>query len=141
MQRVLVEQQADQSSKQCTWTTPLSFSKVRALPKTRLAQLQHLTHPNYEKYLMARPGLEHYTLLEYLMQHHCPTVVDIGTRYIASALALATHGVVVDTVDIPISTERQTAFRGTRRKGVARQGPIARFADSLSQCQSIAIIE
>jgi hypothetical protein len=90
-------------------------SKVLSLPKNRLGELKQFTHPNYEKFMMNAPGKEHYTLLEYMTSTYgdCRHVVDIGTRYAASSLALGAHEVPVWTFDIPKSTERTLAFRGT----------------------------
>jgi len=91
---------------------------VRAHSKDQLQKLKLFTEPGYEKFLLADPGKEHYTLFHYLTKNFhfpddCRHVVDIGTRYVASALALgATGGVTVKTFDLPSSTERTTAFRG-----------------------------
>lgn len=97
------------------------------MSKDRLSQLKHFTVERYEKYFMSKPGQEHYTLLEYLMktfgpveikpcagQDHRRHVGDIGTRYIASALALgaASQDIAVKTFDLPDSRERKEAFRG-----------------------------
>jgi hypothetical protein len=89
-------------------------SKVQSFPKNRLSELKQFTFPNYEKHMMNSPGKEHYTLLEYMTSTYgdCRHVVDIGTRYVASSLALGSHGVPVWTFDIPTSTERKFAFRG-----------------------------
>lgn len=104
----------------------IDFQAVREMSKDRLSQLKQYTVQRYEKFVMAPPGREHYTLLEYIVStfgpretepcadsEHRRHVADIGTRYIASALALgASHGVVVKTFDLPNSRERQEAFRG-----------------------------
>lgn len=104
----------------------IDFKEVRSMSKDRLAELKQFTIQKYEKFVMAKPGREHYTLLEYLVKKFGPKeiqpcadrvhrrhIVDIGTRYVASALALgASHGVVVKTFDLPESQERQHAFRG-----------------------------
>ena len=103
----------------------IDFDAVRKLPKTRLDQLKQYTVQRYEKFVMAPPGREHYTLMEWLVQTYsdavnatdaCPVrhVGDIGTRYVASALALGSHyGNSVKTFDLPNSRERNGAFRGT----------------------------
>jgi hypothetical protein len=89
----------------------------------RLRQVQHLTVQRYEKYLTAPPGQEHYSLLHYLVGTYgggrdvgdCRHVVDIGTRYVASSLALGStlnHPTKVWTFDLPKSQERVEAYRG-----------------------------
>jgi len=104
----------------------IDFNTVRSMSKDRLSQLKQFTVERYEKHVMAPPGREHYTLLEYFIYTYGPVeakpcfnsehkrhVVDIGTRYVASALALgASHGTVVRTFDLPKSRERVEAFRG-----------------------------
>jgi hypothetical protein len=111
----------------------IDFNAVQTMSKDRLSQLKQFTVQRYEKFAMAPPGREHYTLLEYLISTYapvetnpCATVIqqqqqqqhrrhvgDIGTRYAASALALgASHGTVVRTFDLPNSKERREAFRG-----------------------------
>jgi hypothetical protein len=89
-------------------------SKVRSFSKTRLSELKQFTYPKYEKHMMNKAGNEHYTLLEYMTATYgdCRHVVDIGTRYVASSLALGAHEPPVWTFDIPTSTERTLAFRG-----------------------------
>ncbi|CAB9514454.1 expressed unknown protein [Seminavis robusta] len=87
---------------------------IRAQSKDKLNQLKQFTLPDYEQYMMAPPGKEHYTLWHYLTQTYhkdCRHVVDIGTRYAASALALGAAGAKVRTFDIPTSKERSLAFR------------------------------
>jgi hypothetical protein len=93
-------------------------SKVLSFSKNRLSELKQFTHPNYEKHMMNAPGKEHYTLLEYMTATYgdCRHVVDIGTRYVASSLALGSHETPVWTFDIPKSTERKSAFRGASEK-------------------------
>jgi hypothetical protein len=93
-------------------------SKVRSFSKTRLDELKQFTHPNYEKHMMNTAGREHYTLLEYMTATYgdCRHIVDIGTRYVASSLALGAHEPPVWTFDIPTSTERNFAFRGETEK-------------------------
>ncbi|CAB9518805.1 expressed unknown protein [Seminavis robusta] len=88
---------------------------IRAQSKDKLDQLKQFTEPSYEQYMMANPGQEHYTLWHYLTQTYhkdCRHVVDIGTRYAASALALGAAGTKVRTFDIPNGNERFQAFRG-----------------------------
>jgi hypothetical protein len=87
---------------------------IRALPKTRLQELIGFTDPRYEKHMMNAAGREHYTLLEYMTATYgdCRHVVDIGTRFVASSLALGSHETEVWTFDLPRSTERILAFRG-----------------------------
>jgi hypothetical protein len=93
-------------------------SKVLSFPKNRLSELKQFTHPKYEKHMMNAPGNEHYTLLEYMTSTYgdCRHVVDIGTRYAASSLALGASEVPVWTFDVPRSTERESAFRGKSEK-------------------------
>jgi len=90
---------------------------IRSQSKALLDQLKKYTVPSYEGFFMGDPGVEHYTLLHYLTKHYhakddCRHVVDIGTRYVASSLALGATGVPVKTFDIPTSQERVFAFRG-----------------------------
>jgi hypothetical protein len=105
----------------------------------RLRQVQHLTVERYEKYLTARPGAEHYPLLHYLVGQYgagagdCRHVVDIGTRYVASSLALAstqTNPTRVWTFDLPKSQERLEAYRG--KNGEAWQAECKRFGIDIS---------
>eukprot|EP00977_Amphora_coffeiformis_P009027 scaffold2043_cov166-Amphora_coffeaeformis.AAC.26 len=44
----------------------INFDAVRRMPKVRLKHLKEFTVTQYENYVMAPPGSEHYTLLEYL---------------------------------------------------------------------------
>jgi hypothetical protein len=89
---------------------------------------------SYEKYLTSPPGREHYALLHYLVDRYgaakgapasggsiggqddeCRHVVDVGTRYAASAAALgspARRPTRVWTFDLPASREREEAYRG-----------------------------
>jgi hypothetical protein len=92
-------------------------SAIRAHPKEKLHLLKQFTIPSYEKYMTDIPGKEHYTLLHWLTSTYhvhsdCRHVVDIGTRFAASALALGATGIPVKTFDIPTSRERIHAFRG-----------------------------
>jgi len=95
----------------------ISKSAVKSHSKADLDQLKQFTVRNYEQYMMADPGKEHYTLWHYLTSNFhssgdCRHVVDIGTRYTASALALGATGIPVKTFDIAQSRERFQAFRG-----------------------------
>jgi hypothetical protein len=83
------------------------------LRSTRLDELKGFTEPRYEKHLINRPGQEHYALLHYIMFTYgdCRHVVDIGTRYVTSSIALSSAGHNVETFDLPESTERFSAFR------------------------------
>jgi hypothetical protein len=93
-------------------------SKVLSFPKNRLGELKQFTYLNFEKHMMSAPGKEHYTLLEYMTSTYgdCRHVVDIGTLYVASSLALGAHEAPVWTFDTPRSTERNLAFRGESEK-------------------------
>ena len=99
---------------------------IRAQSKDSLEQLKQFTEPSYEQYMMAEAGQEHYTLWHYLTKTYhspqdCRHIVDIGTRYTASALALGATGIDVQTFDIPTSTERTHAFRGKPEEEWQRQ--------------------
>jgi hypothetical protein len=97
----------------------LDFADIRRTSDTaRLQQVVKYTAPKYEKFMRDAAGREHYALLHYLAAtygDHCRAVVDIGTRYVASSLALASTSSLqrVHIFDIPKSRERQVAFRGT----------------------------
>jgi len=104
----------------------LDFAAIQAFdPKDRFEEIKGFTAVDYEQYLLGPAGSEHYILLHYLATHYaddptssCPEqrrhMVDIGTRYVTSALALAsavpTHPIVW-TFDTPESMERTGAFR------------------------------
>ena len=93
----------------------IDFEEVRQLPTTPLEKVKNLTIESYEKYMSAPAGREHYALLKYLSQKFgdCRHVTDIGTRYVSSALAMASNlKTPVWTFDLPSSTERKMAFRG-----------------------------
>lgn len=64
-------------------------------------------------HLTNRPGQEHYALIHWIMFTYgdCRHVVDIGTRYVASSIALSSSGHNVETFDLPASVERLEAFR------------------------------
>lgn len=90
---------------------------IRAQSRERLHKLKEFTILQYERFLVDEAGKEHYSLWHYLTKNYhlpndCRHVVDIGTRYVASALALGATGVPVKTFDIPGSNERKAAFRG-----------------------------
>lgn len=90
---------------------------IRAQPKDMLHLLKQFSKLQYEKFMTDVAGKEHYTLLHWLTNTYhtkedCRHVVDIGTRYVASSLALGATGVPVKTFDIPKSKERLDAFRG-----------------------------
>jgi hypothetical protein len=89
-------------------------SDIRSFSKQRLNELIQFTDPRYEKHMMNAPGREHYTLLEYMAATFgdCQHVVDIGTRFVASSLAVGSHETPVWTFDLARSTERKLAFRG-----------------------------
>mmetsp|Transcript_20788 Transcript_20788/g.57474 ORF Transcript_20788/g.57474 Transcript_20788/m.57474 type:complete len:360 (-) Transcript_20788:113-1192(-) len=95
----------------------LSRSRLGASSHPRLQEVKRFTKPSYETFLSGPPGREHYTLLHYLASTYgrtdCRHLVDVGTRFVASSLALAAAaGHMVVTVDLPGSTERRLAFRG-----------------------------
>ena len=101
----------------------LDFSKVQQMNMDRLHQVKGFTCDGYDEFMISPAGTEHYTLLHYLSKSYADPelnpacqrrhLVDIGTRYVASSLSMASASPVkVWTFDIPDSTERQTAFRG-----------------------------
>jgi hypothetical protein len=105
------------SSLTATGNIILNKTAIRNHSKQKLHDVIKFTHPDYEQFMMADPSVEHYTLWSYLTQNYhaaddCRHVVDIGTRYVSSALALGATGVKVKTFDIPNSGERVHAFRG-----------------------------
>lgn len=71
----------------------IDFEQVRNFANTPLEKVKGFTTEEYEKYMMAQAGTEHYALLNYLFQTFgdCRHVIDIGTRYVASALAMASN--------------------------------------------------
>jgi len=91
----------------------IDFNAVKASSKSRIDEIKQFTFLKYEKHMMSNPGLEHYALLHYLTKTYgdCRHVTDIGTRYVASALALSASGSPAWTFDLPTSRERMTAFR------------------------------
>jgi hypothetical protein len=93
----------------------LDFEEVRKFDNAPLEKVKGFTIADYEQYMTSPPGREHYALLNYISQTYgdCRHVTDIGTRYVSSALAMASNlKTPVWTFDLPSSTERQAAFRG-----------------------------
>lgn len=95
----------------------LETTAIQNHDNDRIDAVKQFTFINYEKFMMGPAGSEHYKLLNYLTNTYgndCRHVVDIGTRYVASSLALGAsqHGNKIWTFDLPQSTERTTAFRG-----------------------------
>jgi hypothetical protein len=87
----------------------IDFEAVRNFPNTPLEKVKGFTIQDYEKYMMAPAGKEHYSLLNYLSQQFgdCRHVTDIGTRYVSSALAMSSNmKTPVWTFDLPTSKER-----------------------------------
>ena len=98
----------------------------------RLQRVLEFTQPKYSEYMAKAAGIEHYALLHTLTSQHGETtssnhcganhcrrpIVDIGTRYVASSLALGSgqEGVPIWTFDLPSSHERRLAFRGRSKK-------------------------
>jgi hypothetical protein len=103
----------------------LDFAKIKSSDIDRLRQVKGFTAEEYEKYITAPVGTEHYALLHYLSKNYADPelvtsckrrhLVDIGTRYVASSLSMASDlhpPPKVMTFDIPNSKERLVAFRG-----------------------------
>jgi hypothetical protein len=102
----------------------LDFSKVQQMTNIdRLHQVKGFTDEGYEVFMTSPAGVEHYTLLHYLSNNYADPeldpacqrrhLVDIGTRYVASSLSMASaSSVKVWTFDLPDSMERANAFRG-----------------------------
>jgi hypothetical protein len=93
----------------------IDFEEVRKFANTPLEKIKGFTISDYEQYMMSPAGKEHYALLNYLSQTFadCRHIVDIGTRYVSSALAMASNlKTPVWTFDLPSSNERLAAFRG-----------------------------
>ena len=110
-----------------TLTKPivLDFAKIKSSNIDRLHLVKGFTEEGYEQYMISPAGLEHYTLLHYLSKNYADPglvspcerrhLVDIGTRYVASSLSMASDlhpPPKVLTFDIPTSMERVHAFRG-----------------------------
>lgn len=92
----------------------VDFEKIRNFGRGPLERVKNFTSDGYVGYLLDDAGKEHYTLLNYISAKYgdCRPFVDIGTRYVTSALALGSHESAVWTFDIPQSSERRRAFRG-----------------------------
>lgn len=89
-------------------------TSLRAFDRSKLNPLKQFTREDHEPYMVDDPGKEHYALWHWLTTTYGDDrhVLDIGTRFVTSALALGASGTKVKTVDIPQSTERGFAFRG-----------------------------
>lgn len=93
----------------------IDFEEVRNFANDPLEKVKGFTVKEYEQYVMAPAGKEHYALLNFLSQKFgdCRHVTDIGTRYVSSALAMASNlRTPIWTFDLPSSKERVAAFRG-----------------------------
>lgn len=93
----------------------IDYEQIRRMDKSLLTNVKDFTNEEYVNYLLAEPGKEHYTLLSYLSSIYgdCRHFTDIGTRVVASALALGSNlKSPVWTFDLPSSSERKGAFRG-----------------------------
>lgn len=93
----------------------IDFNAVKAINKNSLDLVSHHTIDNYRRHMMNDAGKEHYALLHYISTTYgdCRHFMDIGTRYVASALALGSNfRTPVWTFDLPDSKERLAAFRG-----------------------------
>jgi hypothetical protein len=110
----------------------ISKKELQGQSSESIDSIKQFTYPTYEKFMMSPPGTEHYALLHYLTRKYGKSrshfsegcsyhVVDIGTRYIASALALGITGVPTKTFDVPGSTERQRGFRDKTEEEWQRQ--------------------
>ena len=99
----------------------IDFAAVRknALEnKSVMAQVNKYTETNHQKLLLMNPGVEHYPLQQYMTQTYgdCRHIMDIGTRYVASSLALGSNfRTPVWTFDMAVSTERQRAFQAAQK--------------------------
>ena len=107
----------------------LDFAKIKSSNIDRLHRVNGFTEGGYEQYMVSPAGTEHYTLLHYLSKNYADPgvvspcerrhLVDIGTRYVASSLSMASDlhpPPKVLTFDIPTSMERAHAFRGKTEK-------------------------
>ena len=93
----------------------IDYDKIRRIDKRPLENLQNFTTPAYVKHMLNDAGKEHYPFLNYLSNTYgdCRHFADIGTRVIASSIALGSNlKSPVWTFDIPGSKERHAAFRG-----------------------------
>jgi len=93
----------------------IDYEKIRRMDKSLLTNVKDFTSEAYVNYLLAEPGKEHYPFLSYLSSTYgdCRHFTDIGTRVVASALALGSNlKSPVWTFDLPSIYERKGAFRG-----------------------------
>ena len=103
----------------------LDFKEIKATTDNqRLNDVKGFTELKHEQWILSPAGSEHYILLHHLATQPsiistCPRhhqhLVDIGTRYVTSALAMASASPMhpkVLTFDTPTSIERTRAFRG-----------------------------
>ena len=93
----------------------IDFEEVRNFANDPLENIKGFTTKEYEGFMMAPAGREHYALLNFLSQKFgdCRHITDSGTRYVSSALAMASNlRTPVWTFDLPTSKERVHAFRG-----------------------------
>ena len=92
----------------------IDYEKIRGMDKSPLERVKDFTSEEYVKFLLSDAGTEHYPFLNYLSATYgdCRHFTDIGTRVVASSLALGSNlKTPVWTFDIPASNERQGAFR------------------------------
>ena len=118
----------------------LDFTEIKATNNQRLIDIKGFTEPKHEQWISSPAGSEHYILLHHLATKYysneqqqprsfsstnCPRrqhLVDIGTRYVTSALAMASapsspmHAPKVLTFDIPTSNERQDVHFVVKQK-------------------------
>uniref|UniRef100_A0A7S4QYG6 Uncharacterized protein n=1 Tax=Ditylum brightwellii TaxID=49249 RepID=A0A7S4QYG6_9STRA len=93
----------------------IDYAKIRSMDKSPLERVKNLTTEEYELYLLADAGIEHYAFLNYLSATYGDHrhFTDIGTRVVASSVAVGSNlKSPVWTFDLPTSYERQQAFRG-----------------------------
>jgi hypothetical protein len=81
---------------------------------SRMDSVLDFTIEAYQKFMAEPAGKEHYRLIHYLSKNYadCRHMSDIGTRYVASSLAVASGRDMVPiwTFDLPESRERFHAF-------------------------------
>jgi len=93
----------------------IDFTKIHNIDKDPLERLTNFTANKYVKHMLKPAGVEHYSFLNYISATYgdCRHFMDIGTRYVTSALALGSNQrTPVWTFDIPKSKERFNGFRG-----------------------------
>ena len=93
----------------------IDFSKINGMDKDPLERVKNYTTENYMKFLLSSAGREHYPFQNYMSATYgdCRHFMDIGTRYVTSALALGSNQKSpVWTFDLPTSSERRASFRG-----------------------------